>query len=179
MNLRGKIFTPALLAVAGIAVILPPFVSRGFDISNILQINVFLLVHSIRGQFQEAFPYFNFLSLVLFFCLLASGRLFGRVFSLFAGFLYLLGGILQNLSVSDQYGFAVCTSTLVLTLLTACSWFWGFLVRKDDFQRASVIRILFLAPPALLALWWPVNPSSTLPDFNLCYFLASGSSLTS
>jgi hypothetical protein len=107
------------------------------------------------------------------------GEKFTRVFSFFIFTAYLVSAFLQNISISDQYGYAVSTSTFLLTLLVSFTWLKEFLNPANDFSERSHPQLAyFLIPFALLALWQPVDPSSMLPDFQLSNFITSGSSLT-
>jgi hypothetical protein len=171
---------PAAIFLAACALLtVPPFASRGFELFRVPEITAHILIHSIKREFAPLFPFANALALLLLAGVLLRGALFYRPFSLFLAAAYLLAGILQNVSVSDRYGFSVSLSTLLVALLTAGLWLREFLTAGRAVQpRTDPRRLLALLPFALLALWQPVHPETRLPDLQLHYFLCSGSSLT-
>jgi hypothetical protein len=178
----GGILTrkPVVIFLAACALVtVPPYVSRGFELFRVPEITPYILIHSVRRDFAPLFPLANGLALLLLAGVLFRGALFYRPFSLFLSVAYLLAGILQNVSVSDRYGFSVSVSTLLVALLTAGLWLREFLTAGRAVQvRIHSGRLLALLPFALLALWQPVHPETRLPDLQLGYFLSSGSSLT-
>jgi hypothetical protein len=172
--------SPIVIFLAAAAVLtIPPYASQGFELLRAPEITAFLLTHSIKSRFAPLFPVFNILALLLLAGIMIRGRVFRRAFGLFLSSAYLLGGLLQSISISDRYGFSVSVSTLAVALLAALIWLREFLANKDAFgQPVRAVRLLGMVPFALLALWQPVNPVEQLPDFQLRYFLTSGSSLT-
>ena len=171
---------PAAIFLAACALLtVPPFASRGFELFRVPEITAYILIHSVRRDCAPLFPFANGLALLLLAGVLFRGALFYRPFSLFLSAAYLLAGILQNVSVSDRYGFSVTVSILIVALLTAGLWLREFLTDGRAVQpRADPRRLFALLPFALLALWQPVHPETRLPDLQLRYFLSSGSSLT-
>jgi hypothetical protein len=160
-------------------VILPPLVSKGFRISQITAINAYILTHSIRHDAAAFFPLVNLLGLFAYTSVLLGGN---RGYSFFSAFLFLAYtaiAFLQGISISDSYGFAICTSTLLLTLLVAYAWL-------DELRspRIATKRLRFspraaaLLPFALIAIWQPINATSLMPEFLPRNILASGSLLT-
>jgi hypothetical protein len=171
--------SPWLILLVAMMVLLPPYVSTGFNVSEILQINSYILTHSIKHDYAAVFPLSNIIALLVLSGVYLAGQRLNRVFSAFISFAYLISGLLQNVSISERYGLAICTSTLFLTLLVAGSWLQEFLTHENDFShRPHHQRIVVLLPLALLALWQPVNQASMLPDFQLHNFIILGSSLT-
>ncbi|MBN1440006.1 MAG: hypothetical protein JW929_11410 [Anaerolineales bacterium] len=83
------------------------------------------------------------------------------------------------MSVDDRYGLAVCTASLVPTLCLAFLWLQDFFLHGNAFaHRPGARRLILLLPPALLALWRPLDPSTGLPDIHVRYLFESGSALT-
>jgi len=171
--------SPRLAVILAILVILPPYVSRGFDILRIPVMNAFILTHSIRQDASSLFPIANLLQIGALITVLFFRAKPARVFSIYLFIAYAASGILQNISVSDEHGFAISTSTMLLTLLVAYSWLKELLSPKNDFShKYSFGRAAVLIPLAVVAVWQPVNPSSLLPELDLRSVLSSGSSLT-
>jgi hypothetical protein len=172
--------SPIVIFLAAAAVLtIPPYTSQGFELLRVPEITAFLLTHSIKSRLAPVFPIFNATALLLLIGVLARGIVFRRAFALFLFSAYLLGGVLQNVSVSERYGFAFSSSTLIVAFLMAGIWLREFFVQKNAFRKlTNPKRLGVLIPLALLALWQPVHPADRLPDFQLQYFLTSGTSLT-
>jgi hypothetical protein len=169
----------ALVVILVILVILPPYVSKGFDILQILALNSYILTHSVRHEFSILFPFANLLMITALIAVLILGAKWARFFSMYIFLAYTASGILQNISISDEHGLAISTSTMLLTFLVAYSWLQELLYPQNDFSyKYPTRRAVLLMPLALLAIWQPVNTSTLLPEFNLRYFLSTGSSLT-
>jgi hypothetical protein len=110
---------------------------------------------------------------------LIFGGKWAKFFSMYIFLAYTASGILQNISISDEHGLAINTSTMLLTFLVAYSWLQELAYPQNDFSyKYPTRRAVLLMPLALLAIWQPVNTSTLLPEFNLRYFLSTGSSLT-
>jgi hypothetical protein len=176
---KSKIPPAGLIGLALLAVVLPPYASKGFAIQKILHINAFILTHSIRGNFKWVFPVFNSLTLLVFICALLVRGKASRVLSVYLFILYMIISFLQNISISEQFGVAVYTTTMLISMITALAWLQEWILHENIFsKRIRATRMPWLVPPAVLALWYPINPANNLPDFRLGYFLSSGSSLT-
>jgi hypothetical protein len=176
---QSKIPPAGLIGLALLAVVLPPYVSKGFAIQKILHINAFILTHSIRNNFRAAFPIFNSITLLVFICVLLFRGKASRVLSVYLFILYMIISFLQNISISEPFGVAVYTTTMLISIITALAWLQELVLHENSFsKRIRATRMLLLVPPAVLALWYPINPANNLPDFRMEYFLTSGSSLT-
>jgi hypothetical protein len=157
----------------------PPYASKGYLMDEALQLNVFILTQPIKNQLLEIYPIFNMLALLMLFLVLSAGKVFTRVFSGYVGLSYVLFAVVQNVSLSEDYGFAVCLSNVALFLFVSASWFYDFKVGQNDFSRGVKVEwkgILFL--PALLAIWQPVDRVTMGPGFNPISLISSGSGLT-
>jgi hypothetical protein len=165
--------------IVGIMTLLPPFVTSNFRIQNILQINSFILTNSIKHDFSFLFPISNLIILIILLGTFFFGKYFQKAFSIFICLSYLVSGFLQNISISDQYGFAISFSTLFLTLFVAGSWLYEVFSNQNEFTKLPhPQRLIVFVPIAVFAIWQPLNPMSLALDFNPVYFLTSGSSLT-
>jgi hypothetical protein len=170
---------PKLALLLAILVILPPYVSKGFSISQIPAINAYILTHSVRHLTAAFFPLVNLLGLSAYTFAVLGGN---RGYSFFSAFLvlaYTASAFLQGISFSDRHGFAVCTSTLLLTLLVAYAWLDEMRSpRMATKQVRFSPRTAALVLLALVAIWQPINATSLLPEFSPSNILASGSLLT-
>jgi hypothetical protein len=170
---------PKLALLLVILAILPPYVSKGFSISQIPAINAYILTHSVRHLAAAFFPLVNLLGLSAYAFAVLGGT---RGYSFFSAFLvlaYTASAFLQGVAISDRHGFGLCTSTLLLTLLAAYAWL-------DEMRSSRMATKLMRFSPrtavllliALVAIWQPINATSLLPEFSPRSILASGSMLT-
>ena len=158
-----------------IGTITPPIVTKGFDTSKIGEIISYILQNALIKFCSPLYPVFKIIPIILIFALILFGNRIGRIFSLYGGITYLLFAFLQGIAITDKYGFGVVTGNFILMILVAIFWFWEASVNKNDFtlQKSPLIRY-WVVPLAFLAFWYPVNPKSMRPDFNLaCLFTNS------
>jgi hypothetical protein len=146
---------------------------------EVLQLNVFILTHPIKNQLREIYPIFNGLALLMLFLALTLGKFAVRSFSFYAGLSYILFAVVQSVSITEEFGMAICLSNVALFLVVSASWFYEVKVGENEFgvKGQPMWRWLFLLT-ALLAIWRPVDPVTMWPDFDPMYLLNSGSGLT-
>lgn len=73
---------------------------------------------------------------------------FSRYFTGIAGCFYLLYAVIQNMAITEQYGFSMVT-----------------------------VNVVMMIPVAIFCLWWPMDMKTALPDFSLHYLWDSGSAM--
>jgi hypothetical protein len=153
-------------------ILLPPIVTKGYDPSKMGEIIPYIILHSLltSDSLSSLYPIFKILPTILIFALIFSGNRFSRIFSFYVGINYILFAVLQSISITDRYGFAVVSGNFILMLVVALLWFWEVAVNKNDFtpRKINLIR-LWVVPLAFLAFWFPLNLESMKPDFNLSY----------
>lgn len=159
--------------------LIPPYASHGYDLRDLGMVNAHILTHPIKGSFTNLFPIFQITLLILIGVTFYSKRKAARIFSGYVALSYGVMAFLQNISMSDKYGFAVCTGNVLTFLCLAGLWFWDtlqsqteFVLRKPPAWKYGLIGL------ALLPLWEPVNPITSLPDFNPVYVFTSGAGLS-
>jgi hypothetical protein len=90
---------------------------------------------------------------------------------------YVFSTFLQNVSISDKYGVAICLANIALFLALSSLWIWETVHPQNKFaplKRPMIWPILL----ALVAFWEPINPLTLRPDFNPVYILTSGAGLS-
>jgi len=158
--------------------LLPPYTSSGYHLSQWGMVNAYILTHTTKGRYAAFFPLFQLLPLVFIFTLVLYGNRFAKAFFLFGAVSFVLMAFLQSISISKQFGLAVCIGNLVTTLAVSGFWFWEALKLRGDFTwHKPPIWKYWALPLALLAFWEPVHPITLLPDFQPFLFLTSGSGL--
>ena len=159
--------------------LLPPFASSGYSLLNWGTVNAFILTHPIKGGFYQLTPLFQVIPLVLLVLIFLRGQRVSLLFSAYVALAYVLVAFLQNISISDRYGFAVCTANVMTILLLAGLWGWETISPQNEFQfQKKPVWEYWPLPLALFSFWLPVNPQTLAPDFNPLYLLTSGAGLS-
>ena len=102
-----------------------------------------------------------------------------RLFAFFAAGVFFIIALLQNLAFTEQYGTVFLTGNALITLVVA--YFWGLetFVQRNAIRAAGMNnRELWMLPLAILAFWFPVDPSTVAPHFALNYLWCNESVLT-
>jgi hypothetical protein len=172
---RQWYYMPVFLAIQ----LLPPYASTGYRLMDWGAVNQFIISHPVKADMAAIFPVFKIAPVLLIIGLFMGSRLAGRLFYGYVALVYALAAFLQSVSVSSRYGWAICTGNLVTFL--ALSFLWAreaATVKTGSSIRGFSTIQYWLFFPALLAFWYPVNPQTLLPDFNLAYLINSGAGLS-
>ena len=167
------------LALLLVPQMLPPYASRGYSLSEWSALNQYVITHPIKPAVSWIYPLFQIIPLNLTILFFTIRSRITRIFYAFIGLSYGLIAFLQNVSISDRRGTAVCTGNLVTFLFLAVLW-W----REAIHPGSTVVEkkvVLWHCWPLLLALvafWEPVNPGTLLPEFNPRYLFISGAGLS-
>lgn len=102
-----------------------------------------------------------------------------RWFMFYVGGCYVLYAIVQNVAVTDKYGFSIVTVNVVMMLLVALLWM------REAWRGSSMLtfgnlnrRTAWLIPVALFCLWWPMDMMrGAEPDFSPIHLFAGGSAM--
>jgi hypothetical protein len=157
-------------------ILIPPIVTKGYDPSKTGEIIGYIIRHSLftSDSLSSFYPIFKILPTILVFAVMFSGNRVSRIFSFYVGINYVLFAVLQYISISEPYGFAVVSGNFILTLVVSLLWFWEGAVQRNDFTPRKIPLIRFwVVPLALLAFWYPLNLESMKPDFNLSYLFTN------
>lgn len=168
-----------LLIFILLGTVMPPIVTKGpIDPSEISQIITYILANALVNQWAPFYPLFKVIPIVLVVGLILLGNRVSRLFSLYVGISYVLFAFLQNIAITDKYGFSMVTGNVITMLLVAGFWFGEVFFGKNDFSSRKIPAIRYwLVPLAFLAFWSPINPTSFRPDFNPAYLVTNSSGL--
>jgi hypothetical protein len=176
--IKSLVSRPWYVMLLLFAIIVPPYTSKGYPIIEAPKVTAYLIMHPMKSSLLKTFPLFNMIAILMFLGVLLIGAKLARLFSLYVGFMYILVAIVQNISITKQYGFGIVLSNITLFLVVSLYWFSEVYSQKNDFSHKHnawwkyVLLVL-----ALLAFWYPANPETHLPDFSLLNFWNSGSGL--
>lgn len=159
--------------------VLPPLATRGFkweDGGNIINST---LTHAF---IQNMYPYawiFQILAICMLLLLAVRKEKVSRWFMLYAGCCFTLYAIIQNMALTEKYGFSMVSINVVMMLLVAILWFRGALLGNSRFTFRNLNRKTFWTiPVAFFCLWWPMDMTQgAVPDWNLMHLLAGGSAM--
>jgi hypothetical protein len=173
--LRQWWFVPLFLALQ----LIPPYASLGYRIMDWAAVNQFIITHPVKAEMAALFPLFKIVPILLIIGLFTGDRLMTRLFYAYVALVYALAAILQSVSISGRYGWAVCTGNLVTFFMLSILWA-GESVKINTGSPIGGHPAIQYWPflPALLTFWFPVNPQTLLPDFNPAYFFNSGAGLS-
>lgn len=160
--------------------VLPPIVTKGpIDPAETSQVITYILTNALVNQWAPFYPFFKVIPIVLVAGLILFGKRISRWFSLYVGISYVLFALLQNIAITDKYGFSMVTGNVITMLIVAGFWFGEVFIGKNDYspRKIPVIRY-WVVPLAFLAFWFPINLTSMRPDFNLAYLVTNSSGLT-
>jgi len=158
---------------------IPPYASKGFEISEIGVVTGEVLSHSLIYNFPTFYSIFKILPLVLVICIILLRNRVTRIFNLYVAITYLLFAFLQSIAFTEKYGLAIITINMVMFLLVALFWFWEALVQKNDFTSPTKSSMKYwIIPLAFVAFWYPINPETMGPNFNILYLLTNEAGLT-
>ena len=159
--------------------ILLPIATKGFRWENIGDLIIYTLSHAlIQGMYPYAWT-FQIVSLVMLMLLVLRRVTMSRWFMFYVGGCYVLYAIVQNVAVTDKYGFSIVTVNVVMMLLVALLWM------REAWRGSSMLtfgnlnrRTAWLIPVALFCLWWPMDMMrGAEPDFSPIHLFAGGSAM--
>jgi len=158
---------------------IPPYTAQRYDPIETGTVIQMILSQAIVFSWESWYPLFKILPIALVVGLILHGEKSSRIFSIYAGLTYVLFAFLQSIAVTEEYGWGVVSSNLLMFLLVALFWFWEAAAGENDFSRPGKRSswnywALLLA---FLAFWGPINMKTMEPDFNPVNILTSGAGL--
>ncbi|MEM0017699.1 MAG: hypothetical protein QW418_07485 [Candidatus Korarchaeum sp.] len=157
--------------------LVPPVTEKGYDPSETSTVIYYLLANSLLGLASPLYPIFKIIPAALILSLVMLGDRISRVFSLYAAVSYLLFALLQGISITERYGFAIVTGNVIQMLLTSVLWFWEAIIKRNDFRSPKLsLKNCWTIPLAFLAFWYPMGPTGG-PDFDPRYLLTNAAGL--
>lgn len=134
-----------------------------------------------RAFIMDMYPYAVYFQLLMILALTGvivwKGK-FSRCFAAVVGCFYLLYAVIQNMAVTEQYGFSMVTVNVVMMCLVAFVWLRAAWKGSVVFTFDNIsLKTVWTIPVALFCLWWPMDMKTVMPDFSLHYLWDSGSVL--
>lgn len=102
--------------------IIMPLATRNFDFQQIQSIITTSLTKALIFKLTALYPYFQVTSLLFIGAFFLLKNRFGRIFSLYAALSYLAFAVIQNISVTETYGFSMVTINILMFAGVAFTW---------------------------------------------------------
>lgn len=162
----------------------PPFTSKGgiispLNLSKRAEITIDILQHALVSSLEMLYPIFKVIPIILVISIIFLGNRTTRWFNAYVGISYVLFAFLQHIAVTEQYGLSILMTNFISLLIVAAFWFWDVFAQKNDFTpKKQTMLKYWVVPLAFLAFWYPLNPSTAMPDFNPIYLITNVAGLT-
>ncbi|UCF44053.1 MAG: hypothetical protein JSV99_03805 [Planctomycetota bacterium] len=157
----------------------PPYASKGYEFPDEWSdVAMQAIGNCINLSYSKAYPgikpVFKIIPIVLIISVIIFRNKVARLFSIYVAISYVIFAFGQGIGVTEKYGLAVSTVTLIMFLIVAAFWVWEVVALKNDFNpRKQPIWKYWVFPLALLAFWYPLNPQTGGPDFKLAYIFGN------
>lgn len=159
--------------------IIMPLATRNFDFQQIQSIITTSLTKALIFKLTALYPYFQVTSLLFIGALFLLKNRFGRIFSLYAALSYLAFSIIQNIAVTETYGFSIVTINVLMFAGVAFTWLRESLYPQTDYSFRNLNwKTYWMIPLALFAFWTPLDMKTLEFSFTGSAFLTNGSALT-
>jgi len=153
-----------------------PFSTKNFNFERIGDIISVTLSNSFQLRMYNYYSYFQLISIVILLLLFILKNKFRIVFEIYVFISYLCFAFLQNVAMTETYGFSMVTINVLMFLFVAYFWLKELICPENDYSFSNLKwRNSWLIPLAFIAFWAPLTKG--VFDFNLRYLLYSGSSL--
>lgn len=158
--------------------ILMPVATKGFKFEAAGDLIFYTLGRAFIMDMYSYAVYFQIVMILALVAVIIWKEKVSRCFTGLAGCFYLLYAVIQNMAVTEQYGFSMVTVNVVMMSFVAFVWLRAAWMGNNIFSFDNITRkTAWTIPVAFFCLWWPMNMSTALPDFRLHYLWDSGSVL--
>lgn len=150
---RNKWFFVMLLVAQGV---LLPFASHNFSMQNIGGIVSATLNNAPQVNLGSLNIYFQSLSLLMIVLLIVLRNRMRMIFNVYVAVSYLFFAFVQNMAVTDNFGFSVVIVNLVMFLFVAFVWIQEALHPKNTYYFSNFHwKYIWMIVLALFAYWFP------------------------
>jgi hypothetical protein len=138
-----------------------------------------ILQNAVVSSLETLYPLFKIIPIVLIALIILRRRGITRWFNTYVGVSYILFAFLQSIATTDEYGFSIVMSNLIMFIIVAASWFWDVLAQKNELTTVEQPTWRYwVIPLAFLAFWYPLNPVTFMPDLNPMFLFTNVAGLT-
>jgi len=160
----------------GVLLFLPPYASRGYDLwTEAAEVG---LIGVQNWDIPQLFPVFKAASLVVIFLSLVRPEVGGRLLTLYGALTYFAISMNQGIGFSEEFGLIINVGFVLVTLCLSATWWWEFFSRNSSNRTGCQRRPYWMIPLVFIAFWYPLEPSTLVPEFTWRLFLANGAGLS-
>lgn len=153
-----------------------PYVSKNFATDKIGDIISTTLYNSLQIRMYAYYFYFQIATIFVLFLLFVLRNKFVRIFNFYVLLGYITYAVLQNLALTDAYGFSIVTINVLMFLLVAYTWMMEILSPENDYTFSNLNwGTSWLIVLSIIAFWFPFGRNGI--EFDPKYFIYNGSSL--
>ena len=158
---------------------IPSFASKGYDPWKMGEVIGIILQNAIISSLETWYPLFKVIPIILVSLMILRRSGVARWFNIYVGLSYVLFAFLQHIAFTEEYGFSIVISNLIMLFVVAAFWFWDVFAQNNDFMPVKQPTWKYwVIPVAFLAFWYPLNPDTFMPDFNPIYIFTNAAGLT-
>lgn len=158
---------------------IPSFAAKGFDPREMGEVISTILQNAIISSVEIVYPLFKIIPILLVVLIVLRKKGVARWFNFYVGISYVLFAFLQHVAITEEYGFSIVISNLVMLLIVATFWFWDIFAQKNSFMLVKQpLWKYWVIPLAFIAFWYPLNQDTFMPDFNPVYLFNNAAGLT-
>ena len=157
---------------------LPSYSSLAYDPRRTSDLITAVLSHPLIYAIPSPMPVFKILPALLVLGLVIWGDRITRLFDAYVAMTILLLAFLQNMAMTQEFGFAAIVGNVVVYSFVAFVWSVDAILKVNvlTFRRLPLWRY-WVVPVALLAFWFPVNTETMVPDFSASQLLTNSAGL--
>jgi len=156
--------------------LIPPFASHNFSFNNWGDMVSHTLSHSFSMDIRHIYPYGQYVLIAFLLCWLIFGNKIKQIINILIALSVLLFMLIQNIAITEKYGFSMVTLNIILFLMVALVWFYDLKEQKNTFSppKPMVLHIILILA-VVFTLWTPVHWNPISPDFSPNNFFINGS----
>ncbi|MFR2508716.1 hypothetical protein [Odoribacter laneus] len=111
-----------------------PYASKNFQVEQINTIIYTTLTNSIQLKISSYSVYFQILSLIILVLLIVLKNRMKLIFNLYVAVSYILFAFVQNIAITEKYGWSIVTVNVIMFLFVAYVWVIEILQSKNDYS---------------------------------------------
>ena len=158
---------------------IPSFAAKGYDPREMGEVISIILQNAIISSVEILYPLFKIIPILLVFLIVLRKKGVAQWFNFYVGISYVLFAFLQHVAITEEYGFSIVISNLIMLLIVATFWFWDIFAQKNSFMLVEQpLWKYWVIPLAFIAFWYPLNQDTFMPDFNPVYLFNNAAGLT-
>lgn len=151
--------------------IIMPFATRNFNPQQMGQIITVTLDNAPQTHLGNFNIVFQALSVIMILLVVVMKNNVGRIFSGYVALSYLIFAIIQNIAITELYGFSIVTVNVLMFLFVAYAWIREAFRPENSYSFSNLSRRhCWMILLSLFAFYCPFDMQGQL-DFNPIHFM--------